>query len=235
MPCAYPQTICHTQTLRIDNIDAFFTAPYDEYSDVSVEAGFWDEYSSLSGGVKEALASAATVHGTHDVIVTGHSSGGSCATLLAFDIARGATDLTGFGVKSVITFGSPRVGNAEFVSTHAGFGLYSVRVTHYHDIVPHVPEEFMGYRHVVSEVWYAEDYEAGSYTICNDRWGCLQSTHHLHQNSTSLSAAISRQAANTRPNVTTPPCSSAPNPPTQPGRRGRLVLQLVLALQLHLH
>jgi len=153
----------------IDNIDAFFTAPYNELSDVKVEAGFWDEYTSLSGGVKEALASAATAHGTHDVVVTGHSSGGSCATLLAFDIARGATDLTGFSVKSVITFGSPRVGNSEFVSAHAGYGLNSVRVTHYHDIVPHVPEEFMGYRHVVSEVWYAEDYDAaGSYTICND-------------------------------------------------------------------
>ena len=119
--------------------------------------------------MKQALASASAAHGTTDVVVTGHSSGGSCATLLAFDIARGATGLAAFNVKSVITFGSPRVGNSQFVAAHASFGLNSVRVTHYHDIVPHVPEEFMGYQHVPSEVWYEEGYSAGtSYTICND-------------------------------------------------------------------
>ena len=34
------------------------------------------------------------------------------------------------------------------VSTHASYGLKSVRVTHYYDAVPHVPEELLGYLHV---------------------------------------------------------------------------------------
>ena len=42
------------------------------------------------------------------------------------------------------TFGSPRVGNWEFVKAHAAYGLNSVRVTHWYDIVPHLPMEALG-------------------------------------------------------------------------------------------
>jgi len=48
-----------------------------------------------------------------------------------------------------------------------GYDYTSYRVTHYYDIVPHVPEEFMGYSHISNEIWYNE--ENSEYTICNDK------------------------------------------------------------------
>jgi len=39
------------------------------------------------------------------------------------------------------------------------------RVTHYHDMVPHVPEELLGYHHVSTEVWYNEP--STTYKVCD--------------------------------------------------------------------
>ena len=134
-----------------------------------MEGGFYDEYSDLAKmGLATALSAAQSTYGTSDVIITGHSSGGACATLLAFDIARGADEYATMGltIKSVTTFGSPRAGNYEFVQAHAAFGLPSVRITHWYGIVPHVPMEWLGYHHVVSEVWYNQ--ANSGYTLCSD-------------------------------------------------------------------
>ena len=69
-------------------------------------------------------------------ISSGHSSGGGCATLLAFDVARGAVDgFTATDIKYVTTFGSPRVGDPTFAAEYDAYNLNSARVTHYQDVV----------------------------------------------------------------------------------------------------
>ena len=49
------------------------------------------------------------------------------------------------------------------------YNINSIRVTHYYDMVPHVPEEFLGYRHISQEVWYNEPNT--EYTLCDDENG----------------------------------------------------------------
>lgn len=68
----------------------------------------------------------------------------------------------------VWTFGSPRVGDADFAANYgAALGTRTWRVTHSHDIVPSVPVRIMGYHHVPTEVFYdadgADPPTAGSY------------------------------------------------------------------------
>lgn len=153
----------------IDNIDAFFCAPFSDLPEVEVESGFYDWYSDLNDGTKlsvsvpEALSSAASQYGTTKVTITGHSAGGACATLLAFEVARGY--VSGFTVASVMTFGSPRVGNPAFASAHEATGLKSTRVTHWYDMVPHLPQEVLGYYHVSTENWWNEPNSV--YTVCD--------------------------------------------------------------------
>ena len=107
--------------------------------DVSVELGFWEWYNYLLPGVTSALQETAKKYGVYTVAVTGHSAGASCATLHAFDLARGANATAGFVLAQVVTFGSPRTGNDEFYSSHAELIPASKyiqwRVTHYHDMV----------------------------------------------------------------------------------------------------
>lgn len=144
--------------------------PYEDWPNVSVGAGFWSWYTSLrDSGVNAALASLAASRGVTRVSITGHSSGAACATLLAVDIARGA--VAGVDtVQGVVTFGSPRVGNAAFVAAHgdlrdAGKLPDAPRVTHWKDIIPHMPPESLGYLHLSTEVFYDEP--SASYTVCD--------------------------------------------------------------------
>lgn len=44
-------------------------------------------------------------------------------------------------------------------------GAAAFRVTHWQDIVPHVPPEVMGFEHSIEEVWYVED--SSTYTRCS--------------------------------------------------------------------
>ena len=52
-------------------------------------------------------------------------------------------------VKSVYTFGSPRVGDGVFAEIYAErLGFKTYRLTHGRDVVPSVPSTLLGFRHV---------------------------------------------------------------------------------------
>lgn len=73
------------------------------------------------------------------VFYTGHSLGAALATLAA---ARRAP-------QAVYAFGSPRVGNSQFVDRLKAVPVY--RIVHGSDIVPSVPPEALGFRHAGEE------------------------------------------------------------------------------------
>ena len=75
------------------------------------------------------------------LIVTGHSLGGAIATLCALDLA-----ISGLHTKLVV-FGSPRVGNDDFVRLVNHVVNDHIRVENWGDPVPRVPPLSVGYRH----------------------------------------------------------------------------------------
>ena len=96
-------------------------------------------------------------------------------------------DNTNMNIK-LITFGSPRVGNEYFVSIFNEYSIYCNRITHYYDMVPHIPQEFLNYVHVSQEIWYNE--ENSDYNVCNDKDNredpyCSDSCSPIHCTSTS--------------------------------------------------
>ena len=66
---------------------------------------------------------------------------------------------------NLYTYGSPRIGNKPFMKSFVSFDIPHSRVTYKHDIVPHLPEEIIGYLHLPHEIWYYKDSE---YKICYD-------------------------------------------------------------------
>jgi len=161
----------------IDNVQFAQTCPYTSYPDVCVETGFYKVFNELYPSVNETLHYMAGVFGTRNVLITGHSLGAAVGTLTAYalrDQSLGEFDV------SLITFGSPRVGNAAFSAAVS----HSTRITHAYDIVPHVPQEFLGYLHTPHEVWYPGTEEEGS-VECDDGDGnedpnCSNSCGPLH-------------------------------------------------------
>lgn len=119
-----------------------------------VHQGFLDIYQSAR---KPLLAAMKPLSSHKQLYLTGHSLGGSLATLCAADLAAN----TKFTSPSVYTFGSPRVGNPTFVNFYNRRTGPHYRVFNRNDVVPSLPPlvyksprtgELYHYIHVKKEV-----------------------------------------------------------------------------------
>jgi len=120
--------------------------------DCQVHSGWWTIWKAISPQVEDGLAQlGCTRDGGAKVYFTGHSLGGAVATVGAYVSAT-----RGFDVGAVITFESPRVGNAAFQRAFNNKleGIPSYRITHRKDPVVHVPFMSMDYVHVNTEIFY---------------------------------------------------------------------------------
>ena len=165
----------------IDNVQIRQESPYSDVS-VGVEHGMYSLYASLRNDVLSTLDILSSKYGTKHLLVTGHSLGGALATLTVFDIMYASAP---FIIDDLVTFGSPRVGNDRFSQYFDKFDVRIARVTHYYDMVPHVPETFLGYQHIRGEVWFNEP--STSYVECHGTEDptCSDSCSPLHCTSTS--------------------------------------------------
>ncbi|KAK0411916.1 hypothetical protein QR680_005915 [Steinernema hermaphroditum] len=112
-------------------------------------------------GVKDDFLSLRNKYPDYEVWVTGHSLGGSMATLCAGTMLK--LQYTTKDKLKLVTFGQPRTGDQDFANAHDAQFTYSFRVTHKRDLVPHVPFRNMeGYVHHKYEVWYNNNMASGA-------------------------------------------------------------------------
>jgi hypothetical protein len=111
-------------------------------SNAKIHAGFHDVYQSLQSTVQDALDKYAQQYQNSRIIFTGHSLGGAMATLAAIDYF-GRTG----NKQHVVTFGQPKVGNAEFADWTAGLNIEIKRIEAYRDLVPSLPPDWLFYKH----------------------------------------------------------------------------------------
>ncbi len=162
----------------INNIKVKFTYPYPSSPNTGVELGFYQSYQDIYQDVISAIINTTYKYKTNQLILTGHSLGG-ISTLLAFDLKN---NYPRYKITALITFGSPRMGNSEFVKEFNTFKINSKRITHYYDVVPHLPQQSFGYQHIPNEIWYNEP--SSNYVICNDTFqednNCSNSCSPIH-------------------------------------------------------
>ena len=101
--------------------------------DITVHAGFRLKFFAIKEALEDLLVS--NQHEFETVIVTGHSLGGALATIAAPFLA----DYFPTKIVKCISFGSPRVGNENFVKWFNSAVDTNVRVINEHDPVPHLP------------------------------------------------------------------------------------------------
>uniref|UniRef100_A0A0N5C190 Lipase_3 domain-containing protein n=1 Tax=Strongyloides papillosus TaxID=174720 RepID=A0A0N5C190_STREA len=122
-------------------------------------------YDMWNGGLRDDFLTLKNQYPGYEFWFTGHSLGGSLATLAAAEVIHAgyasADDVI------VITMGEPRTGDHEFAKNYDKIVKYNYRVVHNNDPIPHVPWEFIEYRHHKQEVWYKNDMSEGSpFTMC---------------------------------------------------------------------
>ncbi|KAL0823723.1 hypothetical protein Bca101_047400 [Brassica carinata] len=129
---------------------------YPDMSDAMVHHGFYSAYhnTTVRPAVLGAVQRAKKSYGPNiNIMVTGHSMGGAMATFCGLDLVNGGEENV-----QVMTFGQPRVGNAAFASYYSLLVPNTFRITHDHDIVPHLPPYYnhfpqKTYHHFPTEVW----------------------------------------------------------------------------------
>lgn len=114
--------------------------------------GFRDAWVGLEkNGVQASLDSLMSAHPDAELVFIGHSLGGALATLAAAQVSS----RTGKPVL-LYTYGSPRLGDANFGAWFATLPITYYRHVTADDPVPHSPRLMQGYRHVASgqELWF---------------------------------------------------------------------------------
>ncbi|KAJ1556071.1 hypothetical protein HK405_007587 [Cladochytrium tenue] len=121
-------------------------------SDVKVHQGFLDDYEALQATTRGLAKTLLAAYPSYSLTLTGHSLGGALALLAAIDLVNHGT--VAASKVHVFTAGQPRVGNQAFSDYVAGFGFSSyIRIVNQKDVVPHLPYEWLGYRHAPGERW----------------------------------------------------------------------------------
>ncbi|GLJ45801.1 hypothetical protein SUGI_0963840 [Cryptomeria japonica] len=121
-----------------------------------VHYGFYSAYhnTSMRPQIVEAVQMAQQKRDGLTIMITGHSMGGAMAAFCALDLT------VHFGIVDiqVMTFGQPRIGNSVFATYYSSLVPKTIRVTHEHDMVPHLPPYYTyfpqwTYHHFPREVW----------------------------------------------------------------------------------
>lgn len=126
--------------------------PYKSHPTAKVHSGFWKAYTSIREEILGLMV------GVDTLLVTGHSLGGALSTIAGLDIMEELN----FTNVYITTFGSPRVGNEDFVKLFVKLNVF--RITHGQDPVVHLPPVLLGFEHAPVEIFYPNN--TMSYEVC---------------------------------------------------------------------
>ena len=120
-----------------------------DFPGVKVHAGFLKAELALLPLILEEMPMHIRRSMRPPINLYGHSLGGALAAKIAFSLFH-----LGYPIQDVVTFASPRVGNAAWRNAYnAVLGDNTVRVVAQGDLVPLLPGVLDGYRHVGREVY----------------------------------------------------------------------------------
>jgi len=137
-----------------------------------VHSGFWALYKGLKPKLMNAIAkSCEQSPDVDEIVITGHSMGGSVSYLLAIGYLAG-DDLLALPLKQgvkfrIVVFGTPRTGDANLVAywrelvatrrkTHGPDSVIEHSVKAYNDGIPALPPFRLGFRHFSSNPMYLD-------------------------------------------------------------------------------
>ncbi|KAF7299622.1 Lipase-3 domain-containing protein [Mycena chlorophos] len=123
-------------------------------SNIEVHTGFRDEHAITADAIREATQSLIATKNATQVTVVGHSLGGALAELDALSLRLILPKTVGV---NAYTFGTPRVGDTNFVTFFDSQVPDFKRAHPLLNIVPIVPGRFLGFDHPQGEIHFVSD------------------------------------------------------------------------------
>jgi len=126
-----------------------------------VADGFYSAYTALRDQIRKAVQILQTSFPTFPIVLVGHSLGGALSSMCAVDLAA---QMNGSFIIHY-SFGSPRIGNEDFINYYSQLIPITWRTVNKRDVVPHLPMMMFGFRHTPIEVWFENSYT--QFQVCN--------------------------------------------------------------------
>jgi triacylglycerol lipase len=135
----------------------------------SVHSGFLSIYRSCR---EELLSIVKELALGRKIFITGHSLGGTLATLFGFELA-----ISGICTPNIYTFGSPKVGNSLFKQKYEENVRQSIRFVNLYDMVPLAPPFKIEVKPLNIYLEYVQVHHAITFAKNN---GTVQKSHHIN-------------------------------------------------------
>jgi predicted lipase len=129
------------------NVQFTKTKHWSDQPKVKIHKGFSTSWNSMKPYVTKMVSNLKSACKSCSVVVVGHSLGAGLATMATVDLVRGGHRV------SLVTLGSPRVGNKDFAAYFKKLRIPTIRWVNKNDLVPQSPPTLMGYAHVAQEYW----------------------------------------------------------------------------------
>lgn len=125
-------------------------------ANIKVHRGFLDYVLSLHSQAEPAVRSLLDKNQRYRLTIAGYSLGGAAAALSLPIWIDSLKNMKSYSRPQVFMYSSPRPGSLEFARYLETQGCPLTRYTKKDDVVPHVPDQSMGYSHVGQEFY--DDY-----------------------------------------------------------------------------
>jgi len=152
-----------------------------------IHTGFFDAFKNHAGPIRPEILKLMDAYPDYPVYFTGHSMGAAMSVFEVLDLAYNHEPPVDHSRFKLITFGLPRIGNADFANAYSATGIPSYRFVHNNDWVVHLPQQNWGYRHIAQEIWEKDDQKfiicdkSGEDPKCSNslRWYDFSFQHHI--------------------------------------------------------
>jgi len=141
------------------NLNFSTLSPFPRNPNVRVHSGFYDGYQSVETQLISIVQLFISKFQTSTLYVTGHSLGAALAQIAGISFKLDNPSIT----TNVYSFGTPRTGDPPFSTFYSNTIDSSYRVTHWHDVVPHLPPFLLGFYHTPNEAWFDEAFDTFTY------------------------------------------------------------------------
>jgi predicted lipase len=122
------------------------------YNNIKVHNGFLDQYLIIKNKLFDNIDDIIKNNNIGEISLSGHSSGGAIANIASIDFCKKYKDIQ---IKCV-TFGSPKVGNENFVDEYNKYVKDSYRIVNKNDIIEHLPLPII-YKHIHEPIYLEEN------------------------------------------------------------------------------
>lgn len=144
--------ICFKGTTNIENMYSNMHFFLKNYDNIKVHNGFLNQYLIIKNKLFDNIDYIIKNNNIGEISLSGHSSGGAIANIASIDFCKKYNDIQ---IKCV-TFGSPKVGNEDFVNEYNKYVKDSYRIVNKNDIIEHFPLPVI-YKHIHEPIYLEEN------------------------------------------------------------------------------